>query len=50
MKFQEIVEENELLPCQVYNVDETGLNYKMVPNKMLVASNETVVGTILKKR
>lgn len=31
VKFQETVEENELLLYQVYNVDETGLNYKMLP-------------------
>ncbi|KAF2890091.1 hypothetical protein ILUMI_16082 [Ignelater luminosus] len=49
VKFQEIVEENELLTCQVYNIDETGLNYKMLPNKTLAASNETVAGTKLIK-
>ncbi|KAF2900123.1 hypothetical protein ILUMI_06064 [Ignelater luminosus] len=49
VKFQEIVEENELLPWQVYNIDETGLNYKMLPNKTLAASNETVAGTKLIK-
>ncbi|KAF2899297.1 hypothetical protein ILUMI_06877 [Ignelater luminosus] len=49
VKFQEIVEENELLPCQVYNIDETVLNYKMLPNKTLAASNETVAGTKLIK-
>lgn len=48
-KFQEIVEESKLLPCQVYNIDETGLNYKMLPNKTLAAPNETVVGTKLIK-
>lgn len=49
VKFQEIVEENELLPCQVYNIDETGLNFKMLPTKTLAASNESVVGTKLIK-
>lgn len=49
VKFQEIVEENELLPCQVYNIDETGLNFKMLPTKTLAASNESVAGTKLMK-
>lgn len=48
-KFQEIVKENELLPCQVYNTDETGLNFKMLPSKTLAASNESVAGTKLIK-
>ncbi|XP_060845640.1 jerky protein homolog-like [Rhopalosiphum padi] len=47
MKFREIVEQYELLPCQVYNIDETGLNYKMLPNKTLASSNDTVAGTKL---
>ena len=29
LKFKKIVEENELAPDQVYNIDETGLNYRM---------------------
>lgn len=33
VKFREIVEQYELLPCQVYNIDETGLNYKVLPKK-----------------
>ncbi len=49
MKFQEMVKKNELSPCQVYNIDETGLNYKMLQNKTLAASNETVVGMKLKR-
>lgn len=49
VKFQEIVKENELLPCQVYNIDETGLNYKMLPSKTLSAPYETVAGTKLLK-
>ncbi len=36
VKFQEIAEENELLPGQFYNIGETGLNYKMMPNKTLL--------------
>lgn len=49
VQFQEIVQRNKLLPCQVYNIDETGLNFKMLPNKTLAASNETVIGTKLRK-
>lgn len=49
VKFQEIVEEYELLPCQVFNIDETGLNYKMLPNKTLASSNDSVAGTKLIK-
>lgn len=45
VKFREIVEQYELLPCQVYNIDETGLNYKMLPKKTFASSNETVAGT-----
>ncbi len=48
VKFREIVEENELLSCQVYNIDESGLNYKMLPNKILAASDETIARTKLK--
>lgn len=49
VKFQKIVKENELLPCQVYNTDETGLNFKMLPSKTLAALNESVAGTKLIK-
>lgn len=49
VKFREIVEQYELLPCQVYNIDETGLNYKMLPKKTLASSNDTVAGTKLIK-
>ncbi|VEN43486.1 unnamed protein product [Callosobruchus maculatus] len=49
VKFQEIFKENEMLPCQVYNIDETGLNFKMLPTKTLAASNESVTGTKLMK-
>jgi len=45
VKFREIVEQYELLPCQVYNIDETGLNYKMIPKKILASSNDTMEGT-----
>ena len=47
MKFQEIVEKYDLIPCQVYYMDEIGLNYKMQLNKMLAALNDTVAGTKL---
>lgn len=33
-------EENELLPCQVHNIHETELNFKILPTKTLLASNE----------
>lgn len=49
LKFKKIVEENELTPDQVYNIDETGLNYRMLPKKTLAATNESVQGTKLAK-
>ena len=39
MKPFEAFEEHSLTSEQVYNIDETGLNYKMLPNKTLAARN-----------
>ena len=39
-KFFKIVEEEELTPDQIYNCDETGLNYKMLPKRTLAPSTE----------
>lgn len=40
-KFQEKVEELGLKPDQIYNADETGLFFKVMPNKTLVSFKET---------
>jgi len=47
VKFQEIFEQYEPLHFQGYNIDETGLNYKILLNKTLASSNDTVTGTTL---
>lgn len=47
--FEKLVTEQNLVPEQVYNVDETGLNYKMLPKTTLAAKNELVLGTKLAK-
>ena len=38
-KFEALLKEHSLTSEQVYNIDETGLNYKMLPNKTLAARN-----------
>lgn len=48
-KFDKIISENDLSANQLYNVDETGLNHKMLPKKTLASTNETVAGTKLAK-
>lgn len=48
-KFERLVIERDLVPDQVYNVDKTGLNHKMLPKSTLAARNETVLGTKLAK-
>lgn len=48
-KFQKLVSDSNLVAEQVYNVDETGLNYKMLPKSTLASKNEPVLGTKLAK-
>lgn len=48
-KFEVFIKENNMHPDQVYNIDESGLNYKMLPQKTLAAKNEKVTGTKLSK-
>lgn len=48
-KFEQFVTEHNLVADQIYNVDETGLNYKMLPKTTLAAKNEPVLGTKLAK-
>lgn len=36
-KFEKIVKDEKLSPAQIYNADETGLNYKMLPTKTLAS-------------
>lgn len=48
-KFEQFVTEHNLVADQIYNVDETGLNYKMLPKTTLAAKNELVLGTKLAK-
>ena len=38
--FTEFVEEHQLTLNQIFNCDETGLNFRLVPNKTLAASFE----------
>jgi hypothetical protein len=30
------------MPCQIFNADETGLNYKMLPKKTLASKLDSV--------
>lgn len=39
-KFVEIIKTEKLKPEQVYNMDETGLNFKMLPEKTFLGSHE----------
>lgn len=39
-KFQNIIQQENLTLDQVYNCDETGLNYKMLPSKTLASQEE----------
>jgi hypothetical protein len=48
--FRNILVNEELSREQVYNLDETGLNFKMLPNKTLAAkNNKNIVGYKLAK-
>lgn len=38
--FMELMKENDLQPDQIYNCDETGLNYKMLPSSTLASKTE----------
>lgn len=39
-KLDKIIKENQLSSQQLYNCDETGLNYKMIPSKTLADKDE----------
>ncbi|KAK9710493.1 hypothetical protein QE152_g25985 [Popillia japonica] len=39
-RFQEVIKSESLTGDQIFNCDETGLNYKMLPSKSLAASTE----------
>lgn len=39
-KLKQIIERENLTPEQVYNIDETGLNYKLLPKKTFASSQE----------
>jgi len=32
-KFEKFISDEDLMPCQIFNADETGLNFKMLPKK-----------------
>ena len=40
-KFEKIISDANLSPEQIYNVDETGLNFKMLPRKTFATARET---------
>lgn len=48
-RFQNTVKEYKLTQYQVFNIDESDLNYNMLPAKTLATRNETVEGNLLKK-
>lgn len=39
-KLQKLIEDEQLSAQQLYNCDETGLNYKMLPRKTLASKEE----------
>lgn len=49
-KLQEIVEENDLSPEQVYNADETGLYHRMLPDRTLATNTDTTASHGYKQR
>lgn len=49
-KLQELVEDLDLSPDQVYNADETGLYYKMVPDRTLATTKDTTATHGFKQR
>ncbi|GBN83205.1 Jerky -like [Araneus ventricosus] len=40
VKFQEFIDEENLIPNQIYNADETGLYWKCLPTKTLASREE----------
>ncbi|XP_015122873.1 jerky protein homolog-like [Diachasma alloeum] len=38
--FEKFITEEKLAPCQIFNADETGLNFKMLPKKTLGARQD----------
>jgi hypothetical protein len=38
--FEMLINDNCFVPDQIYNIDETGLNYKMLPQKTLASNQE----------
>jgi hypothetical protein len=38
--FEMFINDNCFVPDQIYNIDETGLNYKTLPQKKTLASNQ----------
>lgn len=41
-KFEKFISDEDLMPCQIFNADETGLNYKMLPKKTLASKLDSV--------
>ncbi|XP_066152183.1 jerky protein homolog-like [Euwallacea fornicatus] len=41
-KLRQVIEAHDLLPQQIYNADESGLFWKLLPDKTLVHSNEAM--------
>lgn len=39
-KFESIIADRKLSPEQMYNIDKTGLNFKLLPQKTSAMSNE----------
>lgn len=49
-KFQNIIQQENLTLDQVYNCDETGLNYKMLPSKTLASQEEKAAPGLKKSK
>lgn len=43
--FREKFDKENYLPCQIFNADETGLNFKMLPKKTLSEKSLRPAGT-----
>jgi hypothetical protein len=41
-KFEKFISDEDLMPCQIFDANETGLNYKMFPKKTLASKLDSV--------
>lgn len=44
LQFDQLIREENLAPCQIFNADETGLNFKMLPKRTLGVRQDGTAG------